>query len=53
MSAAICGATIGLVRTGLLNSYQHTSRFEIPKMVCSGYKGEKHYKNEPAVTDGK
>ena len=22
-------------------------------MVCSDYKGEKYYKNEPAVTDGK
>lgn len=52
--AAICGATIGLARTGVLNSCQHTSNdLGYLKMVCSDYKGEKYYKNESAVTDGK
>ncbi len=52
--AAICGATTGLARKGLLDSRWHTSNdLEYLKMVCSDYKGEKYYKNEPAVTDGK
>lgn len=52
--AAICGATMGLARKGLLDSLWHTSNdLEYLKMVCSNYKGEKYYKNEPAVTDGK
>lgn len=52
--AAICGATIGLAQSGLLDSRCHTSNdLDYLKMVCSHYKGEKYYKNEPAVTDGK
>lgn len=52
--ASICGATIGLAQKGLLDSRWHTSNdLEYLKMLCSGYKGEKFYKNEPAVTDGK
>ncbi|MBS4535693.1 glutamine amidotransferase [Clostridium sp. D2Q-14] len=52
--AAICGATIRLAQNGLLDSRWHTSNdLEYLKMVCSDYKGEKYYKNEPAVTDGK
>ncbi|MGG4146755.1 type 1 glutamine amidotransferase family protein [Paenibacillus algorifonticola] len=52
--AAICGATMGLAQTGLLNSRQHTSNdLEYLKMVCPTYTGEKYYKMEPAVTDGK
>ncbi len=52
--AAICGATAALAQNGLLDSRWHTSNdLEFLKMVCSGYNGEKHYKNEPAVTDGK
>lgn len=52
--AAICGATMGLAQTGLLNSLQHTSNdLEYLKMVCPTYMGEKYYKMEPAVTDGK
>ncbi|WP_341281155.1 type 1 glutamine amidotransferase family protein [Paenibacillus sp. FSL H8-0537] len=52
--AAICGATMGLAQSGLLNSRQHTSNdLEYLKMVCSTYTGEKYYKMEPAVTDGK
>lgn len=52
--AAICGATIGLARKGLLDSRRHTSNdLEFIKMMCPDYKGEKYYRNEPAVTDGK
>lgn len=51
--AAICGATIGLARTGVLNSHQHTSNdLGYLKMICPSYTGENHYVNEPAVTDG-
>lgn len=52
--AAICGATIALAQNGLLDSRWHTSNdLGYLKMVCSDYKGERYYKNEPAVTDGK
>jgi putative intracellular protease/amidase len=52
--AAICGATMGLAQTGLLNSRWHTSNdLEYLKMTCPTYTGEKYYKMESAVTDGK
>lgn len=52
--AAICGATIALAQHGLMDSRWHTSNdLGYLKMVCSEYKGEMYYKNEPAVTDGK
>ncbi|MFT9367186.1 type 1 glutamine amidotransferase family protein [Paenibacillus polymyxa] len=52
--AAICGATIGLAQAGLLNSRSHTSNdLEYLKMICPTYTGEKYYKMESAVTDGK
>ncbi|BBI33537.1 type 1 glutamine amidotransferase family protein [Cohnella abietis] len=52
--AAICGATIGLAQTGMLNSRWHTSNdLEFLKMICPTYAGEKYYKMESAVTDGK
>ncbi|MRN56925.1 type 1 glutamine amidotransferase family protein [Paenibacillus monticola] len=52
--AAICGATMGLAQTGLLNSRGHTSNdLEYLKMICPTYTGEKYYKMESAVTDGK
>ncbi|KQO14704.1 type 1 glutamine amidotransferase family protein [Paenibacillus sp. Leaf72] len=52
--AAICGATIGLAQTGLLDSRWHTSNdLEYLKMICPNYTGEKYYNMEPAVTDGK
>jgi putative intracellular protease/amidase len=51
--AAICGATIRLAQTGLLNSRPHTSNdLEYLKMICPTYTGEKYYKTEPVVTDG-
>ncbi len=52
--AAICGATMGLAQTGLLNSRPHTSNdLEYLKLVCPTYKGEEYYKMESVVTDGK
>lgn len=52
--AAICGATMGLAQAGLLNSRWHTSNdLEYLKMICHAYMGEKYYKMESVVTDGK
>lgn len=52
--AAICGATIGLAQAGVLNSHRHTSNdLEYLKMICPSYAGEKYYKMEDAVTDGR
>lgn len=51
--AAICGATVGLAKTGLLNSRPHTSNdLEYLKMICPTYTGEECYKMESVVTDG-
>ncbi|WP_373598981.1 type 1 glutamine amidotransferase family protein [Paraclostridium bifermentans] len=48
--AAICGATLGLAKTGLLDSRNHTSNdLEFLKMVRPNYTGEKYYKMESAV----
>lgn len=50
--AAICGATLGLAKTGLLDSRNHTSNdLEFLKMVIPNYTGEKYYKMESAVND--
>lgn len=52
--AAICGATMSLAQNGLLDSRSHTSNdLEYLKMMCPNYAGEKYYKKESAVTDGK
>lgn len=52
--AAICGATMGLARQGLLDSRRHTSNdLGFLKMMCPNYNGERYYQNEPAVVDGK
>jgi len=51
--AAICGATMGLAKIGLLDSRRHTSNdLEYMKMCCPSYAGEQYYEMEPAVTDG-
>ncbi|WP_321506894.1 type 1 glutamine amidotransferase family protein [uncultured Methanoregula sp.] len=51
--AAICGATLALAEAGLLDSRPHTSNdLGALRQFCPGYKGESHYVNEPAVTDG-
>lgn len=51
--AAICGATVGLAKMGVLDSRRHTgNNLEYLKMVCPNYIGENYYEMEPAVTDG-
>lgn len=52
--AAICGAIVGLARKGLLESRWHTGNdLNYLKMICPDYAGEKYYKYETVVTDGK
>ena len=50
--AAICGATAGLARHGLLNARPHTSNAAEYLGALPGYSGRAHYVNEPAVRDG-
>ncbi|MFF2504111.1 type 1 glutamine amidotransferase family protein [Streptomyces sp. NPDC058067] len=48
--AAICGATAGLAREGLLDDRAHTSA--VPQYLdATGYKGGEHYVDADAVTD--
>ncbi|MEV2277550.1 DJ-1/PfpI family protein [Nocardiopsis sp. NPDC049922] len=48
---AICGATAGLAREGLLDDRAHTSG--APEyLLATGYAGIAHYRSELAVTDG-
>lgn len=50
--AAICGATLGLAKKGLLDFRNHTSNdLEFLKMVIPSYSGEKYYKMESVVSD--
>jgi putative intracellular protease/amidase len=49
--AAICGATFGLARAGLLDERKHTSNAP-GWLATSGYRGGAHYLNEPVVDDG-
>lgn len=50
--AAICGATAGLARTGLLDDRRHTSSAaEYLKYSGGAYAGEAYYADEPAVYD--
>jgi putative intracellular protease/amidase len=49
--AAICGATSGLARAGLLDTYRHTSN-ALEYLVATGYAGERLYADVPAITDG-
>ena len=49
--AAICGATSGLARAGLLDTRRHTSA--APEyLIAAGYAGADHYVDERAVVDG-
>ena len=49
--AAICGATAGLARAGLLDHRRHTSA--APEyLAMTGYAGAAHYVDERAVVDG-
>jgi putative intracellular protease/amidase len=49
--AAICGATAGLARAGLLDDRKHTSNAR-DYLKATGYAGGALYADEPAVTDG-
>ncbi|WP_137988463.1 DJ-1/PfpI family protein [Streptomyces vilmorinianum] len=49
--AAICGATAGLAREGLLDDRPHTSAVSF-YLAATGYKGGEHYIDTDAVTDG-
>jgi len=49
--AAICGATAGLAKGGLLNERLHTSNAK-EYLAATGYRGAAQYRDEPAVTDG-
>ncbi|CAM5518187.1 Glutamine amidotransferase OS=Streptomyces alboniger OX=132473 GN=CP975_18655 PE=4 SV=1 [Streptomyces alboniger] len=48
---AICGATAGLAREGLLDDRAHTSGAAM-YLAASGYKGGERYVERDAVTDG-
>ncbi|MFC9294297.1 DJ-1/PfpI family protein [Streptomyces sp. NPDC057011] len=50
--AAICGATAGLARTGVLDSRTHTSAASFYLAPQPGYAGAEHYVEADAVTDG-
>ncbi|MCX5286395.1 MULTISPECIES: type 1 glutamine amidotransferase family protein [unclassified Streptomyces] len=49
--AAICGATAGLAREGLLDGRDHTSAISF-YLAASGYQGGERYVDADAVTDG-
>ena len=50
--AAICGATVGLAKTGALNNKKHTSNDkDFLKLVCKEYTGEHNYLEQPDVCD--
>ncbi len=49
--AAICGATAGLARAGVLDARPHTSNAPEYLDAC-GYAGQAHYAGGPAVRDG-
>jgi putative intracellular protease/amidase len=48
--AAICGATAGLARRGLLDARRHTSN-AATYLAGTGYAGREHYVDESAVAD--
>ncbi|MFF1557848.1 DJ-1/PfpI family protein [Streptomyces sp. NPDC058279] len=50
--AAICGATAGLAREGLLDGRRHTSAAAAYLAPQPGYAGGPHYVEADAVTDG-
>ncbi|MGW6706873.1 type 1 glutamine amidotransferase family protein [Streptomyces sp. NPDC054956] len=50
--AAICGATAGLARAGVLDTRTHTSAAPFYLDAQPGYAGSEHYVEADAVTDG-
>src|SRR5205814_1790419 len=49
--AAICGATAGLARGGILDNIPHTSNAP-DYLKATGYRGAPLYREQPAVTEG-
>jgi putative intracellular protease/amidase len=49
--AAICGATAGLARAGILDNVKHTSN-ALAYIQATNYRGAALYQDQPAVTDG-
>jgi len=49
--AAICGATAGLAREGILDTRRHTSNAR-EYLLATQYSGIEFYEDKPAVTDG-
>ena len=49
--AAICGATAGLARAGILDNVKHTSN-ALAYIQTTNYSGSALYQDQPAVTDG-
>jgi len=49
--AAICGATTGLARGGLLDKHRHTSN-ALEYLAATQYQGVSLYEDSPAITDG-
>lgn len=49
--AAICGATAGMARAGLLDERAHTSN-AASYLNGTGYAGQDHYRDEAAVNEG-
>lgn len=49
--AAICGATAGLARAGMLDNVSHTSNHR-DYLAATNYRGAAFYQEQPAVTDG-
>lgn len=50
--AAICGATVGLARAGLLDDLRHTSNAPEVLSMADSYEGAELYCHELAVSDG-
>lgn len=50
--AAICGATAGLARAGLLDERRHTSNALAYLKGVQGYRGSDRYEDQPAFRDG-
>lgn len=49
---ALCGATVALAKSGILDNRVHTSNGKgFLKMFCPKYKGTSFYVDSPAVTD--
>jgi putative intracellular protease/amidase len=48
--AAICGATFGLAKSGLLDAVNHTSNAAI-YLEATGYKGKSYYQETQAIID--